>query len=186
MNTSLLSGRWSASWSTEDRGKSGRVVRILGALIGGLAACALILPAPASAATTCSTQGLTLHFVGKARLDVVGLTVQGFSCAKAGAVTRQIVRDLSTGGSISLSGVAGMEISSDVPCARCVTETQVSLSYPNGTIDVSLKGMTKAPPSGSIPFALPSLPLPRIPGFVFPSIPSLSFPATSSGGRTVG
>jgi hypothetical protein len=159
----------------------GRAAKIVGALAGAGAACALLLPAPAGAATSCSTHGLTLRLTGKASLAVVSLSAQGFTCTRAVAVARQLVRELGAGGSISLSGAAGIDIGSSTPCAACATETQVSLSYPSGTIEVALKGATKLSSGGGTAIPLPGLPfpgLPEVPGPNFPSVPTPTNPGS--------
>lgn len=181
MNTDLLPSRSNGPRPAQDRATPGRVAKILGALIGAVAACALILPVPAGAATSCPTHGLTLHVAGKASLDVVGLSAQAVSCTKAVTVAREVARDLATGGSISVSGAAGIAIASTTPCAGCATETHVALTYPTGTINVTLKGATKLSAAGSTTLPFPAVPVPRIPGLQFPSFPSLpnipTFPA---------
>jgi len=184
MNSGLLLSRLNAPGADEDRVKAGRAGVILGAFIGALVACALILPAPAMAATSCSTPGHTLHVAPKANLDVVGLSAQGFPCTKAIAVAREVARDLAAGSSISLSGAAGIDITSTTPCAGCATETHVSLSYPTGTINVSLKGATRLSSSGGAMFPSPALPFPRIPDFPFPNIPSFPAPTIPNSGIT--
>jgi hypothetical protein len=160
---------------------------MLGAFIGALAACALFLPAAAGATTSCSTHGLAPHVAGKASLDVVGLSAQGFSCTKAASVAREVAHDLAAGDSINLSGAAGIDIASTTPCVKCATETHVALSYPNGTISVVLKGATKLSSAGSGTIPVPTLPFPgfQVPSFPgFPNIPSFPAPADPNSGIT--
>jgi hypothetical protein len=177
MSTSLLPTRIYERLFVQASTRTGGVGRSLGLLIGALSACALMLAAPAGAATSCSTHGLTLRASGKASLQVVGLSAQGVSCAKATGVARRIARDLATGTSITLAGVSGIDVASSTPCANCATQTDVSLSYPAGSVNVSLKGATKLSASGSSAVPTPSLPFPRIPGFEFPAVPALpNFP----------
>jgi len=134
-------------------------------------------------------KGLTTH-AGKVGVDVVGLSTQGLSCTKADGVARQVAHSLSAGSSLDLTGAAGIAVATTTPCEKCATQTHVSLSYPTGTIEMTLKGATKlfAGTGAAIPF--PTIPFPKIPGLQFPSfprlpnIPNLQSPANPNNGVT--
>jgi hypothetical protein len=147
-------------------------------------ASVLMLAAPANAATRCHVTATPTS-----QLKVVQLSVQGVGCAKAATVARQVGVDLAAGKPLTLSGVSGIDIASTTACANCATKTQVAITYPKGTIDVSLAGKTKvARPaaSGALPTVtfpqIPSITFPRIPGFTIPSIPSFPNPDSSNSG----
>jgi hypothetical protein len=182
MTTHLFSSCLNAPRLLKDREKSGRVRNLLGALTVAVAAYALILPAPALAATNC--QGLTLRVAGKARVDVVGLSAEGFSCTKATTVARQVAREITAGRSLNLSGATGIEIASTTRCSGCAAETRVSLGYPTGTINVLLRGAAKLPSVGTATIPFPVLPFPRIPDFPFPDVPTLPAPTIPDTGVT--
>jgi hypothetical protein len=146
----------------------------------------LMLATPANAATRCD---VTATPMASSQLKVVQLSVQGVGCAKATTVARQVGVDLAAGKPLTLSGVSGIDIASTAPCANCATKTQVAITYPKGSIDVSLAGKTKvASPAASgalpaVPFPqIPPTTLPRIPGFTFPSIPGFPNPDSSNSG----
>jgi len=165
--------------------------KVVGPLIGVLAACALALPGPAVGAAGCSTHRLQFPASGRASLQVVGLSADGFSCAKAASVARTVARELGTGRPIALAGVNGIDINSN-SCPSCVSETHVSLTYRTGTINLILKGKSvlSGPGSDTLPFPalpFPALPFPRIPGFqppTFPTIPSVPTPMNPNSGVT--
>src|SRR5579872_470175 len=99
----------------------------------------LMLAAPGNAATRCD---VTATPMAHSQWKVVQLSVQGVGCAKAATVARQVGVDLAAGKPLTLSGASGIDIASTTPCANCATKTHVAITYPNGTIDVSLTGKT--------------------------------------------
>ena len=118
-----------------------------------LAAVGALGPAAvgASASTSCSTTGLAVPASGHTGYRVVELRAQGVRCTKARSVARQVAEDLSHNRSVSLAGISGIGISS-MSCAGCTPSTQVSISYPDGQVTVSLRGSASpSPPGGSTP-----------------------------------
>ena len=152
--------------------KIGRAGRLAAALICALAVCVLLTP-PSARAAACPVQGLTTHN-GKAAIDVVGLSARGVSCAKAAGVARQVARSLATGNSLNLAGAAGVAIATMTPCAKCATQTHVSIGYPAGTIKMTLKGAAKLAGRAAAVIPFPNIPFPKIPGFPsFPRLPNI-------------
>ena len=147
-----------------------RAGRLLAALICVLAAWIILTPASAAAATTCPVQGLTVH-AGKVGVNVVGLSAQGISCTKAIGVARQVAHSLTVGNALNLAGAAGIAIATITPCNTCVPQTHVSLSYPAGTIKMTLTGATKLFAGTGAAIPIPTIPFPKIPGFQFPDFP---------------
>jgi hypothetical protein len=186
----LLAHRSTSKRSSTGQATLGRAGRLVATLICALATWALLAPASAAAATTCPVHGLTIH-AGKVGVDVVGLSAQGVSCQKAVDAARQVAHGLAGGSSLNLAGPAGIAVATTTPCEKCATQTHVTLSYPTGTIKMTLKGATKlfARAGAAIPF--PTIPFPRIPGFQFPSfprfpnIPNFPSPVPSNGTTTV-
>ena len=108
------------------------------------AAVFLALGGGASAAEriACSTSGLPATHAYK----VVSLRTSGVPCATARTVAQQVADDLMHGRPVSISGVQGLALAT-TSCTGCATTTQVTLSYPNGKITVSLGGKPCASPS---------------------------------------
>jgi hypothetical protein len=149
-----------------------RKVLPLGALatlasIGFLASGSLAV-AGGRTVSSCSTKGLTFASGKKASYKVVQLGAEGITCSKARTVAQQVALDLLHGKPVSLAGASGLGMST-VSEGAGPAKTQISLTYPNGKITVSL--------SGSGGSSSPSLPFPSNP---FPTIPSNPFPTPST------
>jgi hypothetical protein len=124
-------------------------------------------------ASSCSTKGLAFATGKNASYKVVELGAEGLTCSKARAVAQQVALDLLHGKPVSLDGVSGLGMSM-VSNGSGPARTQISLTYPNGKITVSLSGSGGS--SSSInPF--PSSPFPTIPSNPFPT------PSTPSSGN---
>ena len=121
-----------------------------------LAGCLLVMGTGASAArssaatVSCSTRGLSGGH-GHAAARVVGLNVDGLSCRTGRAIAGTIARDLTHGQPISISGASSYSMSESSICtSRCASRTEVSVSYPRGSVEVSLGGAASAGVSGGI------------------------------------
>jgi hypothetical protein len=141
----------------------------LGALatLASIAFLASASPAVAGgrAASSCSTKGLSFATGKKASYKVVQLGAEGLTCSKARTVAQQVALDLLHGKPLTLDGVSGLGMST-VSDGSGPAKTQISLTYPQGKITVSLSGSGGS--SASInPF--PSSPFPSIPSNPFPT-----------------
>jgi hypothetical protein len=85
-------------------------------------------------AATCSVQGLAVSSV-----HVIGLRAQGLSCLSARTVAGRVAADLAHGRSISISGSVGFGMSTSM-CTGCRTTTTVTITYPHGSLAISLRG----------------------------------------------
>jgi hypothetical protein len=127
---------------------------------GALSAAAL----HTHSAGACSTHGLRFPAGGEAARGyrVVSLSARGVPCATARSVASRVAHDLLRGQGISVAGAVGFGLTEE-SCTGCATTTNVSVSYPHGTIIVSLRGAGAAS-GGSIPAPSPTLPVPAGPG----------------------
>jgi len=120
------------------------------AVSGALATGAGVASASRLASTSCSTSGLAVPASGHSGYRVVKLRVQGIRCTKARSVALQVAEDLFHNRSVALSGISGIGISS-MSCTGCTPSTQVSISYPDGQMTVSLRGGAGSSPGGPTP-----------------------------------
>ena len=128
------------------------------------------------AASSCSTKGLSFSAGKKSSYKVVQLGAEGVTCSKARTVAQRVALDLLKGKPVSIDGVSGLGMST-ISTGAGPAETQISLTYPNGKITVSLSGTGASSSSGNL---FPSNPFPTIPTNPFPT------PSTPSGnGHTI-
>ncbi len=117
-----------------------------------LAACALLGTQPAAAsarhglAVACSTRGLAVSAGGASGYRVVGLHAAGLSCETARGVARRVAEDLLRNRSLSFTDASGFSVS-QVTCGGCRSRTDVAISYPDGSIDMSLTGTALGTPN---------------------------------------
>jgi len=132
-----------------------------------LAACALLGTQPAAATArrgvevACATRGLAVSSGSGSRASgyrVVGLHVAGLTCQTARGVARQVAEDLLRNRSLSFSDASGFSIN-QVTCSGCTPKTEVAISYPRGSIEMSLTGSALTVPS-TTPFPVPQFPVP--------------------------
>lgn len=126
------------------------------------------------AAGSCSTKGLAFTSGKKASYKVVQLGAEGLTCSKARTVAQQVALDLLHRRPVSLDGVSGLGMST-VSDGSGPAKTQISLTYPNGKITVSLRGADGSSPSIN-PF--PTDPFPTIPSN---PLPTPTAPSSGSG-----
>jgi hypothetical protein len=154
--------------------------------LGALAALASIMVlaggslalASGRAVSSCSTKGLAFSAGKTSSYKVVRLGAEGFACSKARTVAQQVALDLLHGKPVSLHGASGLGMST-VSTGSGPAKTQISLTYPNGKITVSLSGTGSSGASGNL---FPSNPFPTIPSNPFPTTPAT--PSTG-GGSTI-
>jgi hypothetical protein len=142
------------------------------ASIGFLATGSLAV-AGGRAASSCSTKGLAFSTGKSANYKVIQLAADGVTCSKARTVAQTVALELLHGKPVSLDGISGLGMST-IATGNGPAKTQISLTYPNGKITVSLSG-SGAGTSSSTP--LPSDPFPTIPN----PFPTPSAPAPGSG-----
>jgi hypothetical protein len=129
---------------------------------GGTAAAA----ARASTPGACSTHGLTFssHVRPASAYSVVALRAHGLPCATARTVASRVAQELLHGQGISVSGAVGFGMTEQSCTGGCgAPTTSVSISYPHGTITVSLRGAASGS-GGTTP--APTLPTPGEPGTI--------------------
>jgi len=147
------------------------------ASIGFLASGSLAL-AGGRTVSFCSTKGLAFSTGKKASYKVVQLGAEGVTCSKARTVAQQVALDLLHGKPVSLDGVSGLGMST-ISDGSGPAQTQISLTYPNGKITVSLSG-TGGGSSSSNP--IPNNPFPTIPSNPFPTPTT---PSPGNGNTTI-
>ena len=120
-----------------------------------LAAFALLGTQPAAAsarhglAVACPTRGLAVSAGKTSGYRVVDLHAAGLSCQTARGVARSVAEDLLRNRSLSFADASGFSVS-QVTCGGCKSKTQVAISYPDGSIDMSLTGTALETP-GTLP-----------------------------------
>lgn len=127
-----------------------RIVVLAVALAGCLLATGTIASAAGSsgAVVRCSTRGLSVGH-GHAAARVVGLNVDGLTCRAGRVIAGTIARDLAHSEPISISGASSYSMSESSTCtSRCASQTEVSVSYPHGSVEVSLGGAASVGVSG--------------------------------------
>jgi hypothetical protein len=139
----------------------------IGLLVGGSVALA-----SGQAVSACSTKGLAFSAGKTSSYKVVQLGAEGVTCSKARTVAQQVALDLLHGKPVSLDGVSGLGMST-ISDGGGPAKTQISLTYPNGKITVSLSGTGGGNSSNNL---IPSNPFPTIPSNPFPT------PSTPSSG----
>jgi hypothetical protein len=127
-------------------------------------------PAAASArhglAVACPTRGLAVSAGGASGYRVVGLHAAGLSCRMARGVARRVAEDLLRNRSLSFADASGFSVS-QVTCGGCRSKTEVAISYPDGSIDMSLTGTALGTPNtlpNTGPSTGPGTPPPGAPG----------------------
>jgi hypothetical protein len=138
------------------------------ASIGFLASGSLAV-AGGRTASSCSTKGLAFSTGKSASYKVIQLAADGMTCSKARTVAQKVALELLHGKPVSLDGISGLGMST-ISDGSGPAKTQISLTYPNGKITVSLSGSGGGSSSSS---PLPSNPFPTIPNpFPTPTTPS--------------
>jgi hypothetical protein len=112
---------------------AGKIARA-GIFVSALAVCAAGSSAGAAGRVTCSIRGLDV-----APVHVVALHVQGMSCTSARTVAGKVATDLAHGRSVSVPGSVGFGMSQQ-SCTGCKTTTSVTITYPHGSLAISLRG----------------------------------------------
>lgn len=94
----------------------------------------------------CPTRGLAVSAGGASGYRVVGLHAAGLSCQTARGVARSVAEDLVRNRSLSFAHASGFSVS-QVSCSGCRSKTEVAISYPDGSIDMSLTGTALGMPN---------------------------------------
>lgn len=151
------------------------------------AAVLLLLPSAGFAATSGTTACVSPSVARPASLQtrvkvsILRLSVQGLSCGRGVTVARRVAADLAAGRSIAVTGASSISIVSTSACTTCAPSTQVSVGYPSGVVNVSLRGGSSSVgsvdvpnPAGLWPPDFPNFPIPNLPGSPFPQSPGSS------------
>ncbi len=94
---------------------------------------------PRAAAAACSTKDI-IPSTSAGGYKVVRIEAQRLSCTKARAVARQVAQQVIHNKSVSVPGVMGFAMSTQM-CPGCAPTTEISLTYSSGVkLTVSLRG----------------------------------------------
>jgi hypothetical protein len=118
-----------------------------------LAACAPVAQGSAAAASrqeravSCSAHGLAAGSgAAGSTVRVVTLEATGLTCAVARGVARRLAQDVLRGATIRFPRASSLSVSQQT-CSGCSSKTQVAVSFPRGSLRVSL---TRAAAAGSL------------------------------------
>ena len=88
--------------------------------------------------------------LGASSVHVVQLRATGIACVQARRVAGHIASDLAHGRSVSVSGSVGFAMSQQT-CTGCKTTTTVKITYPHGSLAISLRGGSGANSTAPVP-----------------------------------
>ena len=112
----------------------GRKLAAAGALASILALCVAGMSSGAIRSSHCSVVKL-----GASSVHVVQLQASGIACVQARRVAGHIASDLAHGRTVSVTGSVGFAMSQQT-CTGCRTTTTVTITYPHGSLAISLRG----------------------------------------------
>ena len=116
-----------------------------GAFASLLAAWSAASSFAATGRAQCSVEKL-----GAPSVRVVQLQATGIACAQARRVAGQVAADLAHGRSVSVTGSVGFGMTQQT-CTGCKTTTTVTITYPHGSLAISLRGGSGANPTAPVP-----------------------------------
>jgi hypothetical protein len=116
-----------------------------GALVTLAALCVAGTSFAASSRAQCSVEKL-----GASSVHVVQLQATGIACVQARRVAGDIASDLAHGRTVSVSGSVGFAMSQQT-CTGCKTTTTVTITYPHGTLAISLRGGSGSNSTAPVP-----------------------------------
>jgi hypothetical protein len=116
-----------------------------GALASLLALAVAGLSAGATSRGQCSVEKL-----GASSVRVVQLRATGIACVQARKVAGRIASDLAHGRSVAVTGSVGFGMTQQT-CTGCKTTTTVTISYPHGSLAISLRGGSGSNTSPAMP-----------------------------------
>jgi hypothetical protein len=131
------------------------------AVAAGVLAASPVASGGGARAAACPTAGLRVSGAHGSGYRVVSLTASGFSCSAARGIARDLAESLLKTGSVHVSD-GSLAMSSET-CTGCVPRTQISITYPKGTISVALTGSSSSSRS-LLPGSIPTVPLQPAPG----------------------
>ncbi|MBV8080421.1 MAG: hypothetical protein JO186_08610 [Actinobacteria bacterium] len=118
--------------------------RATGFVLVVAAALAAAASGSRGSATVCPTDGLSAGGAAK----VVKLTAEGVGCTKARAIARRVAQQVGAGKPVDAAGAQGLSYNVVASCSpQCTSMTQVALTYPNGTVTITLGHTLKTTPS---------------------------------------
>jgi hypothetical protein len=116
-----------------------------GVLASLLALCAAGISSGAMSRGQCSVDKL-----GGTSVRVVQLRATGIACVQARKVAGLVAADLAQGRSVSVTGSVGFGMTQQT-CTGCKTTTTVTITYPHGSLAISLRGGSGANPTAPMP-----------------------------------
>jgi len=116
-----------------------------GALASLVALCAAGVSTAATGRAECSVEKL-----GASSVRVVQLRATGIACVQARRVAGQVAADLAHGRSVSVTGSVGFGMTQQT-CTGCKTTTTVTITYPHGSLAISLRGGSGANSTAPVP-----------------------------------